>query len=268
MEQEFKLNHIPSSPSDEDISFSSVKEKFVAAGPFQDRYATHIIPEHTPVSNQGRWGTCGANAIVDALEILMGLEDPSKVTQLSRLFVYWNARVPNEKTDQDSGIELRHGFNSVKKLGVCPETDWSYENNSIYLQPPISAYKVGNTNTFQEFYRVTSFGSDRLVDIEAAIRANHPVVFGTAIAKEFMKNYYADENKSWAPPGENQIFGYHAMIITGVRFNANSELEFLIRNSWGEAWGHKGHCWFKASYIDYEETSDIWVPTRAPQLLL
>ena len=61
--------------------------------------STHIIQEFTPISNQGQLGSCVGNATMDAFEILMGLENPNSVVQLSRLHAYYLGRLYTLDTD-------------------------------------------------------------------------------------------------------------------------------------------------------------------------
>jgi hypothetical protein len=41
----------------------------------------------------------------------------------------------------------------------------------------------------------------------------------------------------------------HAVVAVGLGFDSNGEPWILIRNSWGEAWGLKGHAWVSSTYI-------------------
>lgn len=243
-------------PSIKDKDFKLIKASLVKLA---STSSEHIIPEWTPISSQGGLSSCVSNATCDALEILLGLE--GKVVQLSRLFVYWNARVYTKDTNQDTGSFIRNAFDSLKTLGVCSESKWLYDESKVFAQPPYRAYKEANSNKITSYFRISSDGSERVADIERAVRANHPVVFGTPVSSEFTASYGVD--KVWSRPEKS--IGRHAMIITGVR-NGASGKEFLIRNSWGLQWGDNGHCWFDESYITYDQTSDIWVPTRMPDL--
>jgi len=221
----------------------------------------HIIPEYTPLSNQLTLGSCVANATCDALEILKGLENPNKIKQLSRLFVYWNSRLYHQDTDKDKGTYIHLAMKSLEVYGVCEESVWPYKVSSVFAQPNILSYKEGNDNTLHSFYQITSWDDERLQDVEAAIRANHPVVFGTQVDSNFTGNNIAPVVKR--PTGN--FVGGHAMIITGVR--RAPDLQFYIRNSWGPAWGYNGHCWMSADYISWDETNDLFVGTVMPDLL-
>jgi C1A family cysteine protease len=238
------------------------------SGKFQ-RFASmqsgiHIIPEYTPLSHQGTLGSCVGNAVADSFEILKGLEDPSRVEQVSRLFIYYNARVYIQETNKDAGSHISHALDSMTKLGACRESTWPYDPNKVLMQPPLEAYREANDNTLTYFYQITSTGDERLIDVEAAIRANHPVIFGTRIGSEF-QNFFGGE-KVFGIPSDD--VGGHAMVITGVRVNAQGKKEFYIRNSWGDRWGNGGHAWFSSEYIAWNSTHELFVPTRMIDFLV
>lgn len=219
------------------------------------------IPEFTPISDQSVLNSCSGNATVDAFEILMGLE--GNVVQLSRLFTYWNARVYDNSSHEDEGSYIHLNFKSLQTLGVCLESDWTYNTNKVFAQPTLHCYKTANDNKIDSFYRIVSKGYERLNDIESAVRANHPVVFGTAIDKSFQNTY----NKEVTFDIPSTSIGNHAMIVVGVRRNEDGRKSFLIRNSWGEGWGHGGRCWMTEEYLMWNKTMDIWVATKMPQLI-
>ncbi len=237
---------------------------FSSSKPFGATTTQHIIPEHTPVSDQGALSSCVANATADAFEIIKGLEDPHSVKQLSRLFVYWNARSYHNETNKDEGTYIMYAMDALTKFGVCQENTWQYNESAVFSQPNIIAYKEGDDNTLklENFYKIRNVGQERLKDIENAIRANHPVVFGTAIDDNFMQ--YTGGNKVFTTPINYN--GFHAMVVVGVRYNPN--VEFLIRNSWSTTWGENGHAWFDGNYMMSDLTSDLHVPTRMNDLLL
>ena len=218
----------------------------------------YIIPEYTPVSDQGQLSSCVANAASDSIELLKGFEDPSKVEQVSRLFLYYNARIYDQSVNKDEGCFIHNALDSMTKLGVCRESVWDYDITKVFTHPSIEAYREANSNTIRDFYQITSNGSDKIKDIELAIRANHPVIFGTTIGEELQQ--YAGANITFNAPSKG--IGDHAMIIVGVKVKNDGTRAFKIRNSWSNGWGDKGHCWFSDSYLAWNHTNDLFVPTR------
>ncbi len=256
----FKLSFKPSPVSSSDSSFQSVKLGFNKVASATDY--EWILPELTPISNQGSLSSCAGNATADATELLLGLQN-SKIVQLSRLFIYYNARNIDKATNKDEGTYIKSCFQSIMTLGVCPEDLWVYDAKKVYLKPNLMAYAAGNDNKIQNFYRIASSGYQKADDVELALKANHPVVFGCGISQEFANDFNRLGEKVWDMPSTS--IGGHAMIITGVRVN-NGKREFQIRNSWGSAWGSKGRTWMTENYL-MNGFSDLWVPTAVDSII-
>lgn len=218
------------------------------------------IPEFTPISNQGTIGSCVANATCDALEILLGLEDPNSVVQLSRLHLYWNARSYTHDTGRDDGSYIRNCVDSLQRLGVCPESIWPYDTQMVFAQPPIRAYQLSLDNKINAYYYI---GTNRSNSIEDALRANHPVIFASDVTQEYTQ-YYNRNDIVWNTP--KTWVGAHAQIIVGIR-TVNGQREFKIRNSWGNNFGENGHTWYSEEYIESARCNDFWVITRTPVLV-
>ena len=72
------------------------------------------------VEDQGQLGSCTANALVGNLEFLE-MKAGHSVTNLSRLFVYYNERAMEGTINDDAGAMIRDGVKSLVKLGVCSE---------------------------------------------------------------------------------------------------------------------------------------------------
>src|SRR6185436_12838274 len=81
-----------------------------------DLASEHVIPEYTPISDQGVAGSCVANSWCDMYEVLIGLETPNSVPQLSRRFAYWIARYLTGDTGKDDGTYLRSMAQQFKNI--------------------------------------------------------------------------------------------------------------------------------------------------------
>jgi hypothetical protein len=247
---------LPDPPQASDKSFEAVLPRMrpVATGDF------HMLRTPTPVSQQGKLKSCAANVVADALEILMGQK--GEVTQVSRLFLYYNARNYHNATDRDAGTYLRMAFEAIRRLGVCTEETWPYIEANVLHRPSVRAYHEANDYKVSDFYRITSTGRPRVDAVEAAIKSNHPVVFGSQVGPELM-TYNGKSDAAFACPKE--MAGRHAMLWCGFRVR-DGKREFMMRNSWGDKWGLGGHAWMSEDYVSWDQTMDIWVPTMMPSL--
>ncbi len=259
----------PEAESAKDLSFALVAPHLQK----QSGDDAFVIPEFTPISNQGQLGSCVGNSTMDALEILMGIENPNTVVQLSRLHAYWLGRYYTRDTDKDEGTYIRAVFYQVAHHGVIPETLWPYDDTKtivpgklpppVFRSPPLKALLTANSNKITAYYKIFAEGQERLDAVEQAVRANHPVVFGTVVGQQFMS---CRDDGTLSRPTDSR--GRHAIICTGVRRAVTGRREFYIRNSWGLGWGLNGHTWLDEDYINWKETADLWVPTRMPTLNL
>ena len=185
-----------------------------------------------PVEDQGPIGACAANAVVGALEYLQRRNALNHI-DLSRLFVYYNARHLGECADVDSGTCLSHVLAGVLAHGACEETLWPNRPENVTVKPPKPCYENALRHQAIEF-AMTPLGEAVMI----AVSQELPVVFTT-----FMPRLYydaaADTGKA-PPPGSSQgpdDVG-HCMLIVG--YDLEGEY-WIVRNSWGEGWGDGGY---------------------------
>jgi C1A family cysteine protease len=229
--------------------------------------SAYTIPNSVPIFDQGQLDSCVANSTCAGFEILANIANSSDTTALSRLFLYWNARVYIQSTNQDAGCYIHDALNSLSTLGICEESLWPYDESEVLVQPPIAAYQQGNANTIIGFSQITDTGTTLGDSVELAVRANHPVVFGTLVSNEYAEYDGNGIGVVWDIPNENDLAGGHAQLIVGVQYVSGAR-QFLVRNSWGSSWSDNGTAWFTEAYIEWSQTSDIFVATLMPNLLV
>lgn len=224
------------------------------------------LRKHTTETHQYSAGSCVGNATADSVEVLNSIEGLPAV-QLSRLFIYTLARNLMDTDgdgrgdiDQDDGTYIRLAFDILSRFGVCREDlsiakgGWPYDLAKLHVLPSLKAMRAATGHRIHSYYRIDETGDDRLDEILSALRMNHPVVFGTLINSNFSQ--LRSEGPVGPPKGATR--GGHAMMVCGYL----SGKGFLIKNSWGSDWGDGGFCIMTPEYLAWENTWDIWVPTK------
>ena len=206
------LGCIKDTPSEKDYRFSTSP---MASAPMVGEIC--LKKYFKEVSDQYYLSSCVANAVADTLEAQTAQKlkvDPSKVEDLSRLFIYWNARNFERPpaTNRDDGTKISLAMFSVYKLGCCNESLVPYSLNKVNKKPGWIAYKKALQNRFKNFYRIYATGDERIRQVKQALSAGCPVIFGTKIYESFRNDKYlgiVNLNTN------DKYIGRHAMVITG-----------------------------------------------------
>jgi hypothetical protein len=229
---------------------------------FRDRQLPDKVdlrPNCTVVEDQGQLGSCTANASVGALECLYKTRD-GRAEDLSRLFVYFNARRMAGRAAQDTGCFIREAMAAILAFGACREATWPYDTQVFAQEPLPQAYAEGRQYGAVEYSRVDgSKGS------MSALADGFPVVFGIALPSRCYEE--AAQTGIIPRPTEEerripQTSG-HAMLIVGYDRN---DQRFIVRNSWGTAWGRQGYCTIPFDVIDdFCSPGELWIVVKPEQ---
>src|SRR3989338_9698564 len=79
-----------------------------------------LTPFCPPIFDQGKLGSCTANAICMALEFDEKKQNEPFVEK-SRLFLYYNERAKENHIESDDGASIADGIKIVYDIGVCEE---------------------------------------------------------------------------------------------------------------------------------------------------
>jgi hypothetical protein len=249
------------------VSFSTVHQKFVAAAAPKAQDGTdYDIPNEPAVFDQGDLGSCVLNATVGAAEIVLAVEGLPQ-TMLSRLFLYYLCRLSMGTLSQDSGTYVALAVDRVGTIGVCAESIWPYADSNMYNSPTPDIYPEASDNKFTAWFNIDAVagpGTARLDQIEAAIRSNHPVIYGSPVSSA-IQNYQAGQILTI--PDANNIIGGHSTCFTGVRY-IDGQRCWRIRNSWGSAYGDNGHFLIDDNWAGWAQLNDLWILSKMSGLLL
>lgn len=208
-----------------------------------------LTPRCSAVEDQGALGSCTGNAIVGAIECMKFRG--KKVTDLSRLFVYYNERVMENTVHEDSGAIIRDGIKSIADLGVCTEKTWPYKIEKFAVQPSKTAYKTALSKKIKSYERIIT-----LDDMTAALAMGKPFVFGFSVYESFESDIVAGTGMMPMPNPSERLLGGHAVLAVG--YDKTKRL-FKVRNSWGTTWGDAGYFYMPFDFITNQNyASDFW----------
>jgi len=210
----------------------------------------------SPIEQQAQLGSCVGNSVVGGLEFLQIKQGKTPFVDLSRLFVYYNARLMTQDQDKDNGTYIRLAMGTLSSLGTCSEAKWPYDVTKVFIRPSWSSYREGYANKIDAYYKIDATGADRIETIKAALQAQHPVVFGMIVDQDYMD--VGSDGMVAMPKPVRVNSGGHAQLIVG--YNDNTR-RFIVRNSWGVYWGDNGYGYVPYDYLDASDADDFWVPT-------
>lgn len=217
-----------------------------------------------PVYDQGHIGSCTANAIAGAIEFDLRKQKCADFVP-SRLFIYFNERNMEHSVPLDNGAQIRDGVKSVNKLGVCPETEWSYDdtpadpNTNLWpsgakpaQKPTADCYKTALNHQVVSYQRVNR----DLAQMKGCLASGYPFVFGFTVYEAFESPAVAKSGELNMPASTESVVGGHAVLAVGYD---DGPQRFIVRNSWGPKWGLKGYFTMPYAYlITGNLASDYW----------
>jgi C1A family cysteine protease len=244
-----KYGWIPDMPDHRDLTF-----KFTAQGELPPKIDLRDICP--PIYNQGELGSCTANAIAGDMDAIRIKQGKAPITP-SRLFIYFNERLMEGTVLIDNGALIRDGIKSVAKLGACAESIWPYDIVKFKRRPTLKCYIKALQFQALKYERIDNRTE---YNLKTALSQGHPIVFGFSVYESFETQEVAKTGIAPMPEKAEKLLGGHAVIAVGYD---DATRRFLVRNSWGEAWGDKGYFTLPYEYLtDSNLSDDFWIITE------
>jgi hypothetical protein len=186
-----------------------------------------------PVEHVGDLSASAASAAVTALEYHCNRIDVEP-TNLSTMFVYYNARLASGQEHLNSGVTLEAAMKAIETYGACRDASWPLDAAKLSVRPPPQAYDEA-----KRFAAVHCYHTPDGVD---ALALSYPVAF-VATFPERCLHAAGDTGVMPAPTPEERQRTHdwmtHAMVLVGYDKVAKT---FIARNCWGPEFGVEGHC--------------------------
>lgn len=216
-----------------------------------------LRPYCSAVEDQAQTSSCVAQAVVGALELLLN-RNKQPFRDLSREFVYYNARLLHQAQTRDEGTFINLAFETLTTLGTCSEATWPFDVDKVFERPSLMAYREAYPNRTSEFYAIKADGEALEQGILEALRDRHGVVFGMTVDEA----YQAQDSPVVPMPKRVRVGpGGHAQLIVGADTRAR---QWIVRNSWGKDWGQNGYAFVPFDYLPASDASDFYVATLEP----
>jgi C1A family cysteine protease len=229
-----------------------------------DRFQTKDLPPRvdlrphlTCVEDQAEVSSCTANALAGAYEYL-AKRALGEAGDVSRLFIYYNAREYDGGVTGDTGCTIASAIQVLQELGACNELTWTYDQQRINQRPLPEAYDEALNFLIEEAHELE-------IDLDAmkhCLAEGYPFAFGLTLFASFDRAGKRGLVPMPNPDGEDgrEAHGAHAMLCVGY---SDQSQAFIVRNSWGEAWGDRGYCYIPYDYLANPEYCDECWAVRA-----
>lgn len=208
-----------------------------------------------PIFDQGDTNSCTGQATAAGLKLAECINATVKMP--SRLFIYYNGRLPDNGVSSDGGAFIRNVIKGIKKYGFADESIWPFDAGRITVKPDKSAYNAGDDFQLVEYARVPQ----TLYDIRRTLAHGYPVICGIAIYSSFESERVSKTGVVPMPLlRSEELIGWHAVLVIG--YNDDKRM-FECRNSWSSAWGDSGYFWLPYEFLtNYSLAADLWVISK------
>lgn len=212
----FVLNLVPSTPDQRDYKFTAAPLLAL-----QDTY--DLVAGFT--YDQGQQGSCTGNAQAKLYRMLLKAQGMTDFA-VSRAMIYFESRLLEGTTNQDSGSTIADSMRGMYLKGACSEDRMPYHDSDFTTAPTAAAEAEGAD------HQVVAYGlvGPSADYIGAALDAKHPVSAGAVLYQNFVVN----TSTGIIPMPSGSVIGAHNFLITG---RYHSRQLYICDNSWSEQWG-------------------------------
>ncbi|HBN07535.1 MAG TPA: hypothetical protein DD435_02435 [Cyanobacteria bacterium UBA8530] len=202
----------------------------------------------SPITNQGVTNACVGFASVDGLAEFVAKKQGHPMDFAPRYI--WNlSRKQDKSLDQNIGTHIYVATERIDNMGLVAEEAFPFPSDKeqadektlmkfVSEAPPNALIAQAKKNRIIK-------GWKQIASVHAmkkSLSDGMPVVFAIAVFDNIAQSNSTGNIP--LPTEKSEVLGGHAIVCVGYD---NAKKVFIIRNSWGTAWGDKGY-----GYLPYE----------------
>lgn len=188
-----------------------------------------------PVRDQGARGTCLAFALSELHRHKHGVAGP-----LSPEYLYRAAAAMTPGWVPMGGLPVRSGLGAVAAPGQPEEVHCPYQPDEPTAPPTLPP------GSFRLFTSPGVQMGVSLAQVRATLQRDTPIGLVLKLTSTF---FLPRDGMVFFPAPLAATHAAHAVVAAGLGVDSLLGECILIRNSWGDAWGHKGNAWVPATYV-------------------
>jgi C1A family cysteine protease len=242
-----------------DWQFSDALEVGVVATPRALPASLDLRKVWWDIGDQGSTGSCVGWASTDgvARQMFVTANRLTQATHLSPRFTWMACKETDPFTSrpqtmiEEAGTTLKAAVDVLRKYGAVPEAMLPFKiNTTMYTGNENAFYATAATRKIASYFNLQR----NLANWRSWLGQHGPILVGL--------NVDATWDGATATGGKLDTFkpatvrGGHAVAVVGY----TRDKRFIVRNSWGTAWGDKGFAYASEAYINaafYDESYGV-----------
>jgi hypothetical protein len=166
----------------------------------------------------------------------------------------------------DEGSEPALAWLGLAQWGAASSDAWPFDAATINNEPDLELLEIASAFKVTGYYKLSSTGAQRSIDVQQAISSGYPVSIGVDVDQAFES--YNGGKTNGVPnyvtqPDKKALLGGHELHLVGFQNFPNGKTLYRGVNQWTTGWGDSGLFWADDPWIQ-DSDAEATVVTVGP----
>lgn len=241
------LNVLPSEDTEDDWRFEHSVEAGVVEAPASIPTSLDLREDWWKIGNQLSTGSCVGWALADSVLRWHFVQsgEISKNLFLSPRFIWMASKETDEFDDRPTtfieraGTSLKAALDVARKYGAVPDAALPFDSSKLSQEEPKTFYALAAKLKIASYFNL----GDNLTNWKRWLATQGPIL--TRLDVDVTWDNAEDTDGELLTYYPETGRGGHAVALVGY-----TSKTFIVRNSWGEAWGKQGFGFASLAYAE------------------